>query len=143
MCTTLVLELITEVRKCCRNLRRWLKLWQNKKGQIYFWAAPKMMSFSELPPVNKRHHFWCSSIKTWSFLFCKNFTYVSKFYLLTVNPVRENSQTCKKIPSNSLIQARLSINWYVTGKQKCQKQIVLTNRVFLHVRIFFSKFLRN
>ena len=30
-----------------------LKLWQNKKGQIFVWAAPKMGSFSNLLSVKK------------------------------------------------------------------------------------------
>ena len=28
-----------------------LKLWQNKKGQIFVWVAPKMVYFSQLPAV--------------------------------------------------------------------------------------------
>ena len=35
------------------NQKKTLKLWQNKKGQIFVWAAPRIVSFSLLPAVKK------------------------------------------------------------------------------------------
>ena len=40
-----------------------LKLWQNKKSQIFVWGTPKMVSFSQLPAVTKNTIFGAAPTK--------------------------------------------------------------------------------
>ena len=43
--------------KAIVNAHKAVTKWEGPKN---FLAAPKMVSFSQLPAVKKRHHFWCS-----------------------------------------------------------------------------------
>ena len=103
-----------------------LKRWENKKGQIFVWDAPKMVSFSQLPAVKKDTIFGTCQTNIWPFWFCHGFKNLSLSW-----DHEENSFVLVAYYSIACFDFSLWSNMYIV-RTACLWPIQLTLHISIH-----------